>query len=303
MNTAITRAQSLVSVVGDPVALCSVGRCRKVWERFIETCHQNKSLFGITWSSLKAQLDGVELRKTYVLNPLAPEFVPRALQTESYLRDQIASKHLLMMPQQSLSSQSLPKMQHTHQMHSNHIYQSSMHPMLPTNTHNKMFRPIGSPSYSIPPQQSHVTSNNSMNQPPFQVPPFSNNNNNIFNYNPQQPPPQSQQQMLHHQSGHNFPISSGGMNASNLWNSTNTLFPSLPPLSESVFKNQSMAWHTKTMPQQSSPHQIRGSLQQQQIPTASSHILGNMQQHNQMFTSPPLQQQQVRLISQHYLFV
>lgn len=28
LNTAITRAQSLVAVVGDPIALCSVGRCR-----------------------------------------------------------------------------------------------------------------------------------------------------------------------------------------------------------------------------------------------------------------------------------
>ena len=78
LNTAITRAQSLVAVVGDPVALCSVGKCRKMWERFVEVCHAHHSLFGVTWSSLRAMLDGVELKKTYVLNPLAPEFVPRA---------------------------------------------------------------------------------------------------------------------------------------------------------------------------------------------------------------------------------
>lgn len=28
LNTAVTRAQSLVAVVGDPVSLCSLGRCR-----------------------------------------------------------------------------------------------------------------------------------------------------------------------------------------------------------------------------------------------------------------------------------
>lgn len=88
LNTAITRAQSLVAVVGDPVALCSIGRCRKVWERFIEICDENKSLFGIKWSYLRSQLDGVELKRGYVLNPLAPEFIPRSLQPEAYLRDQ-----------------------------------------------------------------------------------------------------------------------------------------------------------------------------------------------------------------------
>lgn len=87
LNTAITRAQSLVAVVGDPVALCSIGRCVKLWERFIKICDENKSLFGITWPSLRCQLDGVELKKSYVLNPLAPEFIPRKYQTEAYIRN------------------------------------------------------------------------------------------------------------------------------------------------------------------------------------------------------------------------
>ena len=109
-----------------------------------------------------------------------------------------------------------------------------------------------------------------------------------------------------HQPVNSFPLSSRGMNASNLWNSTNTLFPSLPPPSESVFKNQSMAWNTKSMQQQQSPHQIRGPLQQQQqqqIPPAAPHIMNNMQHHNQMFSSPP-QQQQVRLaLQKKYIYL
>ncbi|XP_023569631.1 probable helicase with zinc finger domain isoform X1 [Octodon degus] len=82
LNTAITRAQSLVAVVGDPIALCSIGRCRKFWERFITLCHENSSLHGITFEQIKAQLEALELKKTYVLNPLAPEFIPRALRLQ-----------------------------------------------------------------------------------------------------------------------------------------------------------------------------------------------------------------------------
>uniref|UniRef100_A0A671T092 Probable helicase with zinc finger domain n=1 Tax=Sinocyclocheilus anshuiensis TaxID=1608454 RepID=A0A671T092_9TELE len=82
LNTAITRAQSLVAVVGDPIALCSVGRCRKFWETFISICHENHSLHGITFEQIKIQLEALELKKTYVLNPLAPEFIPRALRSQ-----------------------------------------------------------------------------------------------------------------------------------------------------------------------------------------------------------------------------
>ncbi|KAL2101165.1 hypothetical protein ACEWY4_002926 [Coilia grayii] len=91
LNTAITRAQSLVAVVGDPIALCSVGRCRKFWETFISICHENSSLHGITFEQIKAQLEALELKKTYVLNPLAPEFIPRALRPQPPL--QASGKH------------------------------------------------------------------------------------------------------------------------------------------------------------------------------------------------------------------
>lgn len=115
LNTAVTRAQSMVAVVGDPVSLCSLGRCRsverlvisdydklifyvlllykffslccrKIWEMFIETCSKNNSLYGLTWQDLKSLLLAVELKKKYKLNPLAPEFIPRCLHVEPYLQ-------------------------------------------------------------------------------------------------------------------------------------------------------------------------------------------------------------------------
>lgn len=53
----------------------------------MKTCDDNHSLYGITWNSLRSHLDGVELKKSsYVLNPLAPEFIPlRLRQEEPYL--------------------------------------------------------------------------------------------------------------------------------------------------------------------------------------------------------------------------
>ncbi|KAJ8319176.1 hypothetical protein KUTeg_004267, partial [Tegillarca granosa] len=79
LNTAITRAQSLVITVGDPLSLCLVGKCRKVWEHYLEICNEHGSFLGMTWNQLKAQLNSAEMRKTFVLNPLAPEFVPNRL--------------------------------------------------------------------------------------------------------------------------------------------------------------------------------------------------------------------------------
>lgn len=55
---------------------------RKFWETFISICHDNGSLHGITFEQIKAQLEALELKKTYVLNPLAPEFIPRALRAQ-----------------------------------------------------------------------------------------------------------------------------------------------------------------------------------------------------------------------------
>ncbi|PIK44602.1 putative helicase with zinc finger domain [Apostichopus japonicus] len=77
LNTAITRAQSLVAVVGDPVSLCAIGKCRKLWEELIKVCHINDSLHGTTYAAIKAQLSSVEMKKTFILNPMAKEFVPR----------------------------------------------------------------------------------------------------------------------------------------------------------------------------------------------------------------------------------
>ncbi|XP_003491078.1 probable helicase with zinc finger domain [Bombus impatiens] len=74
LNTAMTRAKCLVAVVGDPVALFTIGSCRKLWQRYLEIA----DLRGIDRETLKYLLSLVpELPLITPLNPLAREFVPR----------------------------------------------------------------------------------------------------------------------------------------------------------------------------------------------------------------------------------
>ncbi|CRL07522.1 CLUMA_CG020487, isoform A [Clunio marinus] len=326
LNTAITRAQSLVSVVGDPVALCSVGRCRKVWERFIDTCHQNKSLYGITWQSLKSQLDGVELRKTYVLNPLAPEFIPRSLQTESYLRDQIMRNNRnfnpMMMPAvhgggvgASMMQKQQQQQQQNHSMNFHHMSQQqqqhSFHPHIPppqqpnqmmgpfppptqgfnnnnNNNNNNSIRPFGSPSYPQHPQPP----NNVQQQfpPPFNgAPQPFPNQQQIQNFN------QPNVNAMSHAQPHppimpNFHMNQH-LNASNLWSSPNSLFPSGMDGGKNIVQGAGVVGGN---PWQMKPP-VMSQQQQQQI---RSSVMRQPQQNQQpMFTPPPQFHQQPHMNS------
>ena len=54
LNSALTRAQSLFAVVGDPMSLCSIGACSNLWKDYLQRCDANKGLYGCT---LKAVTD------------------------------------------------------------------------------------------------------------------------------------------------------------------------------------------------------------------------------------------------------
>lgn len=58
MNTAISRAVDFVAVVGDPLALCMTGSCRKLWHDYIEACSQQGGLFpnSVTMDQINLQL-------------------------------------------------------------------------------------------------------------------------------------------------------------------------------------------------------------------------------------------------------
>ncbi|XP_077997754.1 3'-5' exoribonuclease HELZ2-like [Glandiceps talaboti] len=74
LNTALTRAQSLVVVVGDPIALCSIGKCSGDWRKFISECEKHQSVYPetLTMESIQQQVLSTRVQ----LDPKAADFVP-----------------------------------------------------------------------------------------------------------------------------------------------------------------------------------------------------------------------------------
>ena len=56
LNTAMTRAQSLVAVVGEPLTLCLFGECSHIWEQYLLACNKLKGLFGTDYKKLAEQM-------------------------------------------------------------------------------------------------------------------------------------------------------------------------------------------------------------------------------------------------------
>ncbi|XP_072028379.1 3'-5' exoribonuclease HELZ2-like [Amphiura filiformis] len=81
LNTAFTRAQSLVVVVGNPTALCSLGECCNVWKKYIKVCEVNQSLYpkGTAYQDIRLAISAA----TTTLDPNAASFIPIGSAVES----------------------------------------------------------------------------------------------------------------------------------------------------------------------------------------------------------------------------
>ena len=68
LNTAMTRAQSLVGVVGDPIALCAIGNCMNVWRAYLKHCSQMHSILPqpFSFNDIKAQVSPQNSHYTHV---------------------------------------------------------------------------------------------------------------------------------------------------------------------------------------------------------------------------------------------
>ena len=84
MNTAISRAADFVAVVGEPLALCTTGSCRKFWYSYIEVCSRNGGLFPETvsmdWIHLQLkQFDTVVSTYRKDLQDISPDEILKEL--------------------------------------------------------------------------------------------------------------------------------------------------------------------------------------------------------------------------------
>ena len=90
LNTAITRAISLVAVVGDPISLCTAGDCRGNWRDYIRRCHERGTLHGASYEEIKKKVNAPLAKIT--LNPEAYEFVSQSMHVSSKESLELASQ-------------------------------------------------------------------------------------------------------------------------------------------------------------------------------------------------------------------
>ena len=103
LNTAVTRARCLVAVVGDPVSLCTVGKCRTIWRNFIERCNQLGGLYGTTVNQLKKEVNAAIA--SIQLNPEAKTFVPKSTPVSEPELHTIATEGTNVISEQEASQQ------------------------------------------------------------------------------------------------------------------------------------------------------------------------------------------------------
>ncbi|XP_051738392.1 helicase with zinc finger domain 2 isoform X2 [Ctenopharyngodon idella] len=89
LNTALTRAQSMVVVVGDAGALCCFGKCSKIWKSYIERCISKGSTIPDNFTTDVLQQEVLEIskfQKTETVE-MAESDVPSQAETDTILKE------------------------------------------------------------------------------------------------------------------------------------------------------------------------------------------------------------------------
>uniref|UniRef100_A0A8C2DV44 Si:dkey-97a13.6 n=2 Tax=Cyprinus carpio TaxID=7962 RepID=A0A8C2DV44_CYPCA len=90
LNTALTRAQSLVIVVGDAGALCCFGKCSKIWRSYIEHCISRGSINPDNFTKDILQQEVLEIskfQKTEKIEMSDMSDIPLQAETDAILKE------------------------------------------------------------------------------------------------------------------------------------------------------------------------------------------------------------------------
>uniref|UniRef100_A0A9J7XL02 Si:dkey-97a13.6 n=1 Tax=Cyprinus carpio carpio TaxID=630221 RepID=A0A9J7XL02_CYPCA len=90
LNTALTRAQSLVIVVGDAGALCCFGKCSKIWRSYIEHCISKGSINPDNFTKDILQQEVLEIskfQKTEKIEMSDMSDIPLQAETDAILKE------------------------------------------------------------------------------------------------------------------------------------------------------------------------------------------------------------------------
>uniref|UniRef100_A0A8C2PXC4 Si:dkey-97a13.6 n=1 Tax=Cyprinus carpio TaxID=7962 RepID=A0A8C2PXC4_CYPCA len=89
LNTALTRAQSLVIVVGDAGALCCFGKCSKIWRSYIKHCISKGSMKPDNFTEDVLQQEVLEISKFQKTEKveMSETFVPLQAETDAILKE------------------------------------------------------------------------------------------------------------------------------------------------------------------------------------------------------------------------
>uniref|UniRef100_A0A671K4Z8 RNB domain-containing protein n=1 Tax=Sinocyclocheilus anshuiensis TaxID=1608454 RepID=A0A671K4Z8_9TELE len=89
LNTALTRAQSLVIVVGDAGALCCFGKCSKIWRSYIEHCISKDSMKPHNFTRDILQQEVLEISKFQKTEKveMSETYVPLQAETDAILKE------------------------------------------------------------------------------------------------------------------------------------------------------------------------------------------------------------------------
>ncbi|XP_026145910.1 helicase with zinc finger domain 2-like [Carassius auratus] len=89
LNTALTRAQSLVIVVGDAGALCCFGKCSIIWRSYIKHCISKDSMKPENFTQDILQLEVLEISKFQKTEKvdMSETFVPLQAETDAILKE------------------------------------------------------------------------------------------------------------------------------------------------------------------------------------------------------------------------